>query len=88
MAFAADIIRRNRQFILLLCLVSFPRSGTRRDALVRFNVVLLPLDGPHAVIRVDLAPGFVSLKKTNALQHLGVEFPSATSKTSTKILLP
>ena len=33
---------------------------------------LHPLDGPQAVICIDPAPGFVSLKNTNALQHLGV----------------
>lgn len=33
---------------------------------------LHPVDGPQAVIRVEPAPGFISLKNTNALQHLGV----------------
>lgn len=33
---------------------------------------LHPLDGPQVVIRVDPATGFVSLKNTTALQHLGV----------------
>jgi len=34
-------------------------------------VGLHPLNGPHAV-RVDPTPGFVSLKNTNVLQHIGV----------------
>ena len=81
-SFAADIIRRCRQFILLLrecatsyttsCLVPDEKSDTLRDALARLVVGLHPLDGPQAVIRVDPAPGFVSLKNTHALQHLGV----------------
>ena len=33
---------------------------------------LHPLDGPQAVIRVDPAPGLVSFKNANALQHLTV----------------
>ncbi len=33
---------------------------------------LQPRDGPQAVIRVDTAPGFVLLRNSNALQHLGV----------------
>lgn len=54
------------------CLVPDENSGTLHDALSRLVVGLHPLDCPQAVIRVDPAPGFVSLKNTNALQHLGV----------------
>ena len=78
MSFAADIIRRCCQFILLLrecatsyttsCLVPDEKSDTLRDAPARLVVGLHPLDGPQAVIRVDPAPGFVSLKNTHALK--------------------
>ena len=81
-SFAADIIRRCCQFILVLrecttsyttsCLVPDEKSDTLRDALVRLVVGLHPLDGPQAVIRVDPAPGFISLKNSKALQHLGI----------------
>ena len=84
LSFAADVIRRCRQLILLLrettssytmsCIVPDEKSDTLRDALTRLVVGLHPLDGPQAVIRVDPATGFVSLKNTNALQHLGVSF--------------
>ena len=54
------------------CIVPDEKSDTLRDALARLVVGLHPLDGPKAVIRVDPAPCFVSLRNTNALQHLGV----------------
>ena len=95
MSFAADIIRRCRQFILILrkrttshttsCLVPDEKSDTLRDALTRLVVGRHPLDGPQAVIRVDPAPGFVALKNSNALQHLGIS-ELVTPKTPTKIL--
>ena len=93
-SFAADIIRRCRQFILLLrecttsytssCLVPDEKSDSLRDALARLVVGLHPLDGPQAVIRVDPAPGLVSLKNTNALQHLGSSFEVGCVKNTNK----
>ena len=91
-SFAADIIRRSRQFILLLrectytasCLVPDKRSSTLRDALARLVVGLHPLNGPQAVIQVDPAPGFVSLKTTHALQHLGISVEVGRIKNSNK----
>ena len=41
------------------------------DALVRLVVALHHLDGPTAVIHVDLAPGFVSRMNTSARRNLG-----------------
>ena len=65
-SFAADIIRRNRQVILLLrecttsytasCPVPDEKSSTLCDALARLVVALHPLDGPQAVIWVDPRP--------------------------------
>ena len=82
MSFAADVLKRCRQLILLLrecttsftasCLIPDDKSDTLRDVLARLVEGMHPLDGPNAVIRVDPAPGFVSLMTTNALQHLGV----------------
>ena len=93
-SFAADIIRRCRQFILLLrecttsytasCLVPDEKSDTLRDALAQLVVGLHPLDGPPAVIRVDPAPGFVSLKNFNALQHLGISVEVGRIKNTNK----
>ena len=94
MSFATDIIRRSHQFILLLrecttsytasCLVPDEKSSTLCDALARLVVGLHPLDGPQAVIRVDPAPGFVSLKTTQALQHLGISVEVGRIKNSKK----
>ena len=94
MSFAADIIRRCRQFILLLrecatsyttlCLVPNEKSDTLRDALARLVVGLHPIDCPQAVIRVDPAPGFVSLKNTHALQHLWVSVEVGCIKNTNK----
>ena len=94
MSFAADIIRRCRQFILILrkcttsyttsCLVPDEKSDTLCDALARLVVGRHPLDGPQAVIRVDPAPGFVSLKNSNALQHLGISVEIGRVKNTNK----
>ena len=93
-SFAADIIRRCRQSILRLrecttsyttsCLVPDEKSDTLRDALARSVVGVHPLDGPQAVIRVDPAPGFVSLKNSNALQHLGLSVEVGRVKNTSK----
>lgn len=44
---------------------------------------LHPLNGPHAV-RVDPTPGFVSLKNTNALRHLGISVEVGSIKNINK----
>ena len=76
-AFAADVFRRERQFILVVreCVTSFTltsiieneRSETLRDALLRLCVGVCPLDGPFAVIRTDPAPGFAALEGDEVL---------------------
>ena len=93
-SFAADIIRRCRQFILLFrecttsyttsCLEPDEKCDIPSDALARLVVGLHPLDGPQAVIRVDPAPEFVSLKNTNALQHLGISIEVDRVKNTNK----
>ena len=45
---------------------------------------LHPLDGRQAVIRVDPALGFVSLKNTNALQYLGISIEVGRVKNTNK----
>ena len=96
LSFAADVIRCCRQLILLLretttsytvsYIVPDEKSDTLCDALTRLLVGLHPLDGPQAVIRIDPAPGFVSLKNMNALQHLGVSIKVSRIKNINKIL--
>ena len=82
LSFAADVIKRHRQFILVLrecstsltasCLIPDEQHDTLRDALTKLIVGLHPLDGPRAVIRVDPAPGFSSLSNNDSLGHLNV----------------
>ncbi|KAL7398227.1 hypothetical protein ABVT39_006424 [Epinephelus coioides] len=69
--FAADVFRRDCQFILvvwecvtsftLACLINDERKETLGEALTRLCVGLCPLDGPFTVIRTDPAPGFAAL---------------------------
>ncbi|KAJ8377293.1 hypothetical protein AAFF_G00261420 [Aldrovandia affinis] len=69
--FAADVFRRDRQFILVVrecvtsvtlsSLIEDERRETLTDALLRLCLGLCPLDGPFAVIRTDPAPGFAAL---------------------------
>ena len=70
-SYAADIVKRDRQLILVLrecetsytvtCFVNDERRDTLRDSLIQLCIGLRPLDGPHAVIRTDPAPGFAAL---------------------------
>ena len=70
-SYAADIIKRDLQLILVLrecvtsytacCFVTDERRDTIRDSLVNLCIGLRPLDGPPAVIRTDPAPGFAAL---------------------------
>ena len=79
-SFAADVIKRNKQLILSLrecstscnatCPISDETHATLRDALTRLLIELHPLDVPRAVIRVDSAPGFLSLARNDSLKHL------------------
>lgn len=78
--FAADVIKRQRQLILLLrecstsytatCLIPDEKHDTLRDGLTRLLAELHPIDGPRAIIRVDPAPGFISLSNNDGLKHL------------------
>ena len=82
MSFAADVLKRNQQTILVVresvtsytkaCLIPDEKRDTLRDALVCLCTELHPLDGPPAVIRVDPAPGFASLQSDEALKRLNI----------------
>ena len=93
-SFAADVIKRCHQLILLLreCSTSYTRSylipdekhDSLRDALTRLIVDLHPLNGPRAVIRVDPAPSFVSLHNHDGLKHLNVSLEIGRIKNKNK----
>ena len=77
-SFAADVLKRSRQLILVLkesvtsytstMVIEDERHHTLRDALLRLCIQLRPLDGPPAVIQTDSAPGFKSLVNDQLLQ--------------------
>ena len=85
MSFAADVLRRERQLILVVCetitsnsraqIVDSEKRDCLREALIMLCSDLQPLEGPYAVIRTDAAPEFVSLVGDALLQkyHLSIE---------------
>ena len=72
-SFAADVLKRNKQLILVVretvssyttaTVINNEKRETLRDALIQLILGLHPLEGPHAVVRCDAAPGFVALRK-------------------------
>ena len=80
-SFAADIIKRYRQLVLVVretstsftaaCLLDNERRESIRSGLLRLCLELRPLSGPLSVIRVDPAPGFVSLGDDEILKQYG-----------------
>ena len=78
-SFAADIMKRTKQCVLVLreCVTSYTTTrlieneqhDTIRDSLISMCIELRPLDGPLAVIRTDPAPGFVALVNDPSLRH-------------------
>ena len=79
-SFAADVIKRSRQLILVLRetitsytssqLLQDERHQTLRDALIQLCIQMRPMDGPPAIIRTDPAPGFKALMNDKSLhQH-------------------
>ena len=81
-SFAADIMKRCRQLIFVLretatsftacCKIEDEKHMTLRDALLRLIMELHPIDGPPAIVRVDPAPGFISLQDDKLLQQYRV----------------
>ena len=75
--FAADVIRRERQMILILreyvtsylqaIIVPDEQRDSLRNALMQLSLPLLPTAGPATVIRVDPAPAFQALEDDEIL---------------------
>ena len=84
-SFSADVIKRNRQHILVLreCVASYTattlmgneRHDTQLDALIRLCIEMRPLNGPTTVIRTDPAPGYRS-HVDNELLHRHIMTPA------------
>jgi hypothetical protein len=81
--FAADVKRRERQFILaqretvtsftMKSIIGGERHDTLRTALVQLLCTLTPLDGPRCTARCDSAPGFRALQNDDTLHSLGIQ---------------
>ena len=92
--FAADIVKRARQLILVVreCATSYTstylveddRHETKRGALIRLCVELRMLDGPLAVICTDPAPGFTSLVDDKLLLHHRIDIKIGWIKNNNK----
>ena len=69
--FACDVLRRERQLILVIreyvsaftftSLVPTEKHEDLRDAIIKLLIGVIPLEGPKAIVRIDPAPGFKSL---------------------------
>ena len=81
--FAADVMRRYRQFILILretatsytltTCISSEKHEELRNGLMILCAQLCPLSDRGVSIRVDPAPGFVSLTKDKLLSSRGIQ---------------
>lgn len=80
--FAADVLKRNKQLILVLretvssyttaCMIENEKQDTLRVALLKLVLGLHPLEGPSAIIRCDAAPGFVALRDDETLKSFKI----------------
>lgn len=92
--FAADIMKRYRQFVLVLretvssytltCFVPSEKSVDLRDALVTLCSDFLPLGHTGISIRVDPAPAFVALHSDPFLKKHGIHLDIGMAKNSNK----
>ena len=92
--FTANVIRHQRQFILVLCesvtsftcacIVDNEHHGTLREALLRLCAVLCSPDDPTATIHTDPAPGFQSPAKDTSLRLHGVVIDLGCTKNKNK----
>ena len=81
-SYAADVMHHDRRLILvvretvtchtLTCFISDERAVTLESALISLCVCLRAVDGPPITVRVDPAPGFVSLSSSDALKRAGI----------------
>ena len=93
-SYAADILKRNRQLILIVretmtsyssaCFIQDEKRETLRDGLIRVLVHLKPLNGPSVVVRVDPAPGFRSLQDDPFLKQFNISVEVGRVKNSNK----
>ena len=92
--FAADVIKRNRQLILILretttsytssCIIEDEKGPTLRDHLIQLCLGMRSINGPHALIRVDPAPGFSAITEDSMLKDLGINIEIGRTKNANK----
>ena len=92
--FAADVIRREKQMIFVLrdvvtsytwsALIENEQAKTLREIIMKLCIPVRPIDSPQSVIRVDPAPGFISLKEDEELQHYGIVIDIGRIKNTNK----
>lgn len=93
-SFAADVIKRSRQLILVLretvtsytvtLILKDERHTSLRDALIQLCIQLRPLDGPPAIIRTDPAPGFKALADDKLLHQYRISLELGRAKNQNK----
>ena len=81
-SFAADVLKRNKQAILVLretstsytvaSIVPDEKTNSLRETIARLCLDLRHVSGLPATVRVDPAPGFVALTNGTTLKQLGI----------------
>ena len=92
--YASDVIRRSRQFILLVrekvtsfttaCLVHDEKHQTLREGMIQLMLPLHPVDAPTATVRTDPAPGFNPLVNDSALLNYNIKIETGDHKNINK----
>ena len=92
--FSCDVIRRSRQFILLIreCITSFTsaciipdeKRSSLRSGLLQLILPLHPVNAPAATVRTDPAPGFQALARDHSLIEFNISLDLGQSKNINK----
>ena len=92
--FSADVIRRNRQIIIVLresvtsytlaCFIDNEQHPTLREAIIKLTKSFTPLAGPPAVICTDPGTGFCALTNDDLLSHHRVHVEIGRHKNTNK----
>jgi hypothetical protein len=93
-SFAADVMKRNKQLILVVretttsfttsCIIENERHDTLRASLIFLCLELRPISGPCAVIGVDPSPAFSSLSNDEELRRHKITVEIGRVKNVTK----
>lgn len=92
--FAADVIKRERQCILVVreyvtlftstVILPNEQHQSLREGLIMSTLDIRPMDGPYAAIRVDSAPGFQVLENNELLQKCRLSVEGGRRKNKNK----